>query len=405
MSKKRDKVWDYLVSEERLNALIREYCVDYTALQREGRYEPITGRDKEINDAILIMLQKGRKNVCFIAGAGVGKTAMVVGIAQKIVNEQVPELLLGARVLEIDLSRMASGTTSKAEFQDRFLPIVKGLAERYHNPEEPQYILFFDEIHQIMPNCIGSSFAGLSDTLKSYLTTGDLMVIGATTTDEFRAYVAPDNALARRFQKINLKQPNAQETYVIMKALRPGLEKHHKIKISNENLMLLTQLTEEHMRERNQPDKTIITADSAMAYHVMQHGTNQELSTESIYYMVARETGLNPKAMHDEEMVRKINLEVAILEGEKEAKQNKKGFVPYDPSLNLQNVQIDRAFQAELAAEDHEARKRINSSSATDEEKAEQIEDLEERMASKVAQRLEETLEKKLSEKLSKDKN
>ncbi len=260
------KQWNYLVSEEKLEHLIREYCSDYTALDREGRYEPITGRDKEIQDSILILLQKGRKNVCYIAGAGIGKTAMVVGIAQKINSGDVPELLKNSRVLEIDLSRMASGTATKAEFQDRFLPLIKAIAERYHNPDEPQYILFIDEMHQIMPSCIGSSYAGLSDTIKMYLTGGDLMVIGATTTDEFRMYIEEDKALARRFQRIELKQPNVPETYTIMKALRVGLEKHHKINVSNENMMLITYLTEEHMKNRNQPDKTIITTDSAMAH-------------------------------------------------------------------------------------------------------------------------------------------
>lgn len=393
--------WDYSISDEKLEHLIREYCNDFTALEKQGRYDPITGRDKEIQDSILILLQKGRKNVCYLAGAGIGKTAMVVGLAQQINAGNVPDLLKDARVIEIDLSRMASGTSSKAEFQDRFLPLIKAISERYHNPDEPQFIIFLDEIHQIMPDCIGSSYAGLSDTIKTYLTTGDLMVIGATTMDEFRMYVAPDPALVRRFQRIELKQPSVNETYQIMKSLRVGLEKHHNTKVSNENTMLITRLTEEHMRNRNQPDKTIITTDAAMAHHVMNNGENGELSQDSIYQMVARETGLNARALHDEKLIRAINEEVAILEGEIERTEDEKTNIPYDPSLKVKNVEMDRSFQAELASERSAEQDRINESNATDEEKIGLLEELETRMAEKVAERLEQKIEEKLDEKLS----
>lgn len=343
--------WDYLVSDEKLDELIRNYCTDFTANARAGRYGPITGRDKEIDDCILILLQKGRKNVCFLAPAGVGKTAAVVGLAQKVVAGAVPEYLKDARVIEVDLARMASGTSSRAEFQDRFLPLCKGVSERYHDPNLPRFILFLDEIHQIMPNCVGSSYAGLSDTMKPYLTAGDLLVIGATTLDEFRMYVAQDPAMDRRFQKVFLKVPNIEETYSIMKALRPGLEKHHRIRVSNENLMLIVRLTEEHMRKRNQPDKSIITVDAAMAYHVFKHGVDQELSLESIYYMVARETGLNRVAMHDEQLVAKVAEDVVRIEKGEIDPQAKLGNQVYDPSKKLENVEFDAQFQAELAAE------------------------------------------------------
>ena len=378
------ELWDYLVPDEEFNELIRLYCNDFTALDKEGRYDPITGRDKEIDDAILILLQRGRKNVCFLAGAGVGKSAAVVGLAQKINGGSVPEMLKNSRVIEVDLSRMASGTSSRAEFQARFLPFMKGLAERYHNPNEPRIVLFMDEIHQIMPGCPGSSFAGLSDTIKTYLTQGDLMVIGATTLDEYRMYVTADPALDRRFQKITLQQPNVPETYVIMKNIIPGLVKHHRVTVTNEDLMLIVRLTEEHMRRRNQPDKSIITADAAMAYHVFCHGINTEVSKESIYYMVARETGLNAKAMHDEDLVRKIAKEVAILDGKIEAPpEDEDKNKAYDPSIKVQDVEIDEEFQAELAAEKAAQAKRIRASGDSAESKTEQLEQLNQDMDAK----------------------
>lgn len=396
--------WEYMISDEKFEYLVKNYCTDFTANARAGRYGPITGRDKEIDDCVLILLQKGRKNVCFLAPAGVGKTAAVVGLAQKIVAEDVPDYLINARVIEVDLARMASGTTTRAEFQDRFLPLCKAVSERYHNPDNPRIILFLDEIHQIMPNCIGSSYAGLSDTMKPYLTAGDLLVIGATTLDEFRMYVAQDPAMDRRFQKVFLKVPNIEETYAIMKALRPGLEKHHRVTISNESLMLIVNLTEEHMRKRNQPDKSIITADSGMAYHVFAHGINQEVSLESIYYMIARETGLNAKAMHDEKLIENVAALVAKIEGTAPVPLDIGPKAAYDPSLKLQNVTIDKEFQAELAAEKAMLQQEINNSQASLEQKKGMSDALDARMAAKLATQLEKKLEEKLEERL-KDKN
>lgn len=333
--------WQFEISDAELEKLIQMYCRDFTELERKGRFDPITGRDKEIDDTILILLQKGRKNACLLAPAGVGKTALVTGLAQQIVKGNVPDYLKNARVLEIELARMAAGTSSPAEFNARFLPLCKGIAERYHHPELPRTILFIDEIHQIMPNCTASSYKGLSDTMKPYLTVGDLLVIGATTLDEFRMYVAVDPALDRRFQKVFLNPPNTVETYRIMQALRPGYEKHHNVTMSNESLMLIVQLTEEHMRKRNQPDKSIITMDSAMAYHVKTHGTNQEVSLDSIYYMVGRETGLNRNALHDDKKIRAIKEQVEKLESkdgfDSHAKDDNQ---PYNPSAAVKDVEI-----------------------------------------------------------------
>ncbi|MCB1563199.1 MAG: AAA family ATPase [Alphaproteobacteria bacterium] len=308
--------WQYLVTNEELEELFRKYCTDFTMLARQGRYGPISGRDQEVDETILILLQKGRKNAVLLAPAGVGKTAMVVALAQRIADDNVPDYLQDARLLEIDLARMAAGTSGPADFQERFIPLCKGVAERYHNPNNPRTILFIDEIHQIMPGCAGSAYAGLSDVMKPYLTAGDMMVIGATTLDEFRMYVATDPALDRRFQKVFLKTPDTLETYNIMKAIRPGFEKHHGVSVSNVSLMLIVYLTDEHMRKRNQPDKSIITLDSAMAHYVKEHGKGGELSMNSIYYMVGRETGLNKAALHDEKKLQRVIKQVAELESD-----------------------------------------------------------------------------------------
>ena len=293
------KKHNFVVPQEQLDELLRNYCRNYTELARQGRFDPIIGRDVEIDNVMLILLQRSRKNAALLAPAGVGKTALVVGLAQAIVAGRVPEYLKNAQVIELDMPAMAAGTDSPGEFQERFIPICKGIAERYHHPEFPRYILFIDEIHTIMPTVKGSGYAGLSEVLKPYLTVGDLHVIGATTLDEFRMYVAIDPALDRRFQKVLLNVPNSKETIQILKGVRPSYERHHKLKISDEAIDEVVRLTDEHMRKRTQPDKSIITMDAACAWQNMFRGDVRELTMEAIHMMVAKETGLHPGALSD----------------------------------------------------------------------------------------------------------
>ncbi len=260
------KKYNFLVPQDELDDLLTRYCRNYTKLAAEGRFDPIVGRDQEIDQVMLILLQRNRKNACMLAPAGVGKTALVAGLAQAIVAGRVPNYLKNAQVIELDMPAMAAGTNSPAEFQARFIPICKGLAERYQYPEFPRYIMFIDEIHTIMPGVTGSAYAGLSEVMKPYMTVGDLHILGATTLDEFRLYVAVDPALDRRFQKVHLKMPTPVETIQILKGVRPNYERHHQLKIPDDCIDLVVALTEEHMRKRTQPDKSIITMDGACAW-------------------------------------------------------------------------------------------------------------------------------------------
>ncbi len=287
----------FLVTDDELEELIFQYCRDFTALERKGRFDPISGRDKEIDEVILILLQKGRKNAVLLAPAGVGKTALVVGLAQRVVSGNVPDYLKNARVIEVDMASMASGTTGPADFQARFIPLCRGFAERYHDPDYPKYILFMDEIHTIMPTCEGSGYRGLSEVMKPYLTVGDLHVVGATTDDEYRIYVKEDPALDRRFQKVPLKVPSDPETVEILKMLRPGYEKHHQIKIPDECLEMVVKITTEHLKRRNQPDKSIIVMDGACAWFVMKNGRGGTLTPDAIRYMASIEAKLHPDAI------------------------------------------------------------------------------------------------------------
>ena len=287
------------VTDDQLEECIHKYCRDLTYLARQNRFDPITGREKEIRDSILILLQKGRKNVMYLAPAGVGKTALCVGLAQQIVKNNVPKYLEKARVIEIDLPSMAAGTNSTAEFQDRFMPLVKGVAERYHDPAYPKFILFLDEVHTIMPSCVGSAYSGLSEVMKPYLTVGDLHVIAATTRDEYRIYFEIDAAMDRRFQKISLSIPNIDETHTILEAIKSGYENHHQVKIPTDLTKMICRLTDDHMKKRNQPDKSIIVMDGACALEVLEHGTGGELSVDAILNFMATEISVHPDALLD----------------------------------------------------------------------------------------------------------
>lgn len=287
----------FVVTDDELEEMIFRYCRDFTALERKGRFDPISGRDREIKEVMLILLQKGRKNAVLLAPAGVGKTALVVGLAQEVVKGNVPEYLQNCRVIELDLSSMAAGTNSAADFQSRFIPLCRGMAERYHVPEYPKYIMFIDEIHMIMPTCEGSGYRGLSEVMKPYLTVGDLHVVGATTHDEYRIHVKEDPALDRRFQQVPLEVPTPEETLGILQLLKGGYEKHHRTKIPTECLELAIKLTEEHMPRRNQPDKSIIVMDGACAWHVIENGWGGTLTVQSIKKMVSIECKLHPDAL------------------------------------------------------------------------------------------------------------
>lgn len=284
------------ITDAQLEDLIGTYCRDLTALAREKRFDPVSGRDTEIEMATLILLQKGRKNVMLLAPAGVGKTALVIGLAQNIVAGKVPDYLKDARVLDVDLASMSAGTGSVSEFQGRFIPLVRGIAERYHDPKTPKFVLFIDEIHTIMPSCEGSSYAGLSEVMKPYLTVGDINVMGATTKDEYRVYVGIDPALDRRFQKIELSVPDDAATIAILEAIKGGYEAHHGIGISSDICKMIVNLTSAHMRKRNQPDKSIIIMDGACAKHVLDHGKGGKLGKESVFWVLSSETGIHKGA-------------------------------------------------------------------------------------------------------------
>ncbi len=286
----------FVISDEELNGLLNRYTRDITELDRKGRYDPISGREEELDHMILILLQRMRKNVMLLGGAGVGKTALFVGLAQMINRGAMPKMLEGARIIELEMSMIGAGSQSRAELEGRLIPIVKGVAERNAARTGPPIIFCIDEIHQLMIGFKGSSYAGIGDLLKPYLTAGDIYLIGATTRDEYEAYIQREEAVDRRFQKIILNTPDLDTTKNILLNLKPNFEKHYELSISKEDCSRIVKLTDRYIRNRNNPDKSILALDLACA-HAIKRGITGALDAKSIEVAVAAEAGIDAKAV------------------------------------------------------------------------------------------------------------
>jgi ATP-dependent Clp protease ATP-binding subunit ClpA len=288
---------NFKITDEELANLIHRYTRDITEQDKLGKFDPISGRDQEVDTMVLILLQRLRKNVLLLGGAGVGKTACFIAMAQLINAGNVPDLLKGSQIIEIEMSVLGAGTQSRGELEGRLIPIVKGIAERNATRERPPTIICFDEIHQLMVGFKQAASCGIMDLLKPFLTAGDLYVIGATTREEYEDYVKTDPAIDRRFQKIMLEVPDMKQTYNILLKMKANFEKHYKIEISNECCERIVRLTDKFLRNRNNPDKSILCLDQACA-RAIKTGDAKSLDFASIEAAVARDAGIDPLALN-----------------------------------------------------------------------------------------------------------
>ena len=286
----------FIISDDELENLLTRYTRDITAQERSGRFDPISGRDNEIDMMTLILLQRLRKNVLLLGGAGVGKTALFIGLAQWIGKNKVPDMLKGSRMIELEMSMIGAGSQSRADLEGRLMPIIKGVAERNAARIGPPTIFCIDEIHQLMIAFKSSSFAGIADLMKPYLTAGDLFVIGATTREEYQDYITIEPAIDRRFQKIPLSVPDVATTTTILTNMKSNFEKHYNIAISGEACARVVKLTDRYIRNRNNPDKSILALDHACARYV-KGGGRSELDALSIEAAVASEAGIDAAAV------------------------------------------------------------------------------------------------------------
>ena len=236
---------------------LNQFGRDLTELAREGKFDPIVGRDKEIERVIQILSRRTKNNPCLIGEPGVGKTAIAEGLAQKIVEGNIPELLKDKRVFTLDLSSMVAGAKYRGEFEERLKKAMDEVRKAGN------VILFIDEMHTIIGAGAAEGAIDASNILKPALARGEIQVIGATTINEYRKHVEKDSALERRFQPITVGEPSQEETVEILKGIRDKYEAHHRVKITDGALEAAAKLSSRYITDRYLPDKAIDLIDEA----------------------------------------------------------------------------------------------------------------------------------------------
>ena len=238
---------------------LERFGTNLTQLAKEGKLDPVIGREREINQVIEVLLRKSKNNPVLVGDPGVGKTAIVEGLAQRIANKEVPTELQDREVINIDMGSLVAGSKYRGEFEER----LKGLLEEVK--QKSNIILFIDEIHTVVGAGKAEGSLDAGNMLKPALARGEIRLIGATTVDEYRKYIEKDPALERRFQPIYVDEPTEEETIEILKGLRQRLENHHKVKISDEAIESAVKLTKRFVTFRKLPDKAIDALDQACA--------------------------------------------------------------------------------------------------------------------------------------------
>ena len=236
------------------------FTVDITKKAKDKKIDPIIGRDVEIERLVHILSRKTKNNPVLIGESGVGKTAIVEGLAQRIVNGKVPTAIQGKRVLELNMGSVVAGTKYRGEFEQRFDDIIKEATE-----SKGEIILFIDELHTVVGSGSAEGSLDAANILKPALSRAALQVIGATTTDEYRKSIEKDRALERRFQSIMVEEPSTADTIAILKGLRPGFERFHKLSINDAAIEAAVTLSKRYLTERFLPDKAIDVLDEAAA--------------------------------------------------------------------------------------------------------------------------------------------
>ena len=263
------------VKRESHSPILKQYGKNLCELAREGKFDPVIGRESETDRVVRVLSRKNKNNPCLIGEAGVGKTAIVEGLAQRIVQNDVPPILQGKTIISVDLTSMVAGAKYRGDFEERIKNIINEVVKH------KDIILFIDEIHTIVGAGAAEGAIDAANILKPQLARGDIQIIGATTFDEYRRYIEKDAALERRFQPIRINEPSEKDTVKMLKALRPRYEEHHGVVIEDGAISECVALSSKYINDRFLPDKAIDILDEACAMAISKSGV---LNNSSIIF-------------------------------------------------------------------------------------------------------------------------